>query len=70
VIVTRSSQPRAASPSTLASEFSKRGIKAETCESIPEALARASSKVDRTDLVCVTGSLFVVAEALDYFSTS
>lgn len=70
VIATRSSQPRAAAPSTLVSEFGKRGIKAETCESIPEALARASSKADRTDLVCVTGSLFVVAEALDYFSTS
>ncbi|MFO7711760.1 MAG: folylpolyglutamate synthase/dihydrofolate synthase family protein [Dehalococcoidia bacterium] len=70
VIATRSSQPRAASPSTLASEFSKRGIEAETSESIPQALSLASSKVGKADLICVTGSLFVVAEALDYFSTS
>jgi len=70
VIATRSSQPRAASPSTLASEFSNRGIEAETSDSIPQALELASSKAGLNDLICVTGSLFVVAEALDYFSTS
>jgi dihydrofolate synthase/folylpolyglutamate synthase len=70
VIVTRASQSRAASPSTLASEFSKRGIQAETSETIPEAVSRALSEADRTDLICVTGSLFVVGETLDYFSAS
>ncbi|MFU8796606.1 MAG: bifunctional folylpolyglutamate synthase/dihydrofolate synthase [Dehalococcoidia bacterium] len=70
VITTRSSQSRAASPDALAAEFSMRGIEAETCGSIAQALSRALSRADRTDLICVTGSLFVVAEALDYFSTS
>ncbi len=70
VIATRSSQPRAAAPSTLVSEFGKRGIEAETSDSIPQALELALSKAGLNDLVCVTGSLFVVAEALDYFSTS
>jgi len=70
VIATRSSQSRAASPDELAAEFSMRGIEAETSGSIAQALSRALSRADRTDLICVTGSLFVVAEALDYFSTS
>ena len=70
VIVTRASQSRAASPSTLAAEFSRRGIHAETGESVPEAISRALSEADSTDLICVTGSLFVVGETLAYFSAS
>ncbi|MFO7773792.1 MAG: folylpolyglutamate synthase/dihydrofolate synthase family protein [Dehalococcoidia bacterium] len=70
VIVTQAPQSRAASPSALAGEFSKRGIEAEISGTIPQALSQALSKADRRDLICVTGSLFVVAEALDYFSAS
>ena len=70
VIVAQAAHSRAASTSILTAEFSKRGIQAETGGSIPEALSRALSKADRTDLVCVTGSLFVAAEALAYFSTN
>ena len=68
VIVTRTAHSRAAPLSTLAAEFSKRGIEPETRETVTEALCRALSLADRTDIICVTGSLFVVAEALDYFS--
>ncbi|TET50803.1 MAG: bifunctional folylpolyglutamate synthase/dihydrofolate synthase, partial [Dehalococcoidia bacterium] len=68
VVITQAAHSRAAPPSTLATEFSKLGIEAEIAESIPQALSRALSKADRADLVCVTGSLFVVGEALDYFS--
>ena len=68
VVITQAAHSRAAPPSTLAAEFSKLGIEAEIAESIPQALSRALSKADRADLVCVTGSLFVVGEALDYFS--
>jgi len=35
---------------------------------IAKAISRALSLASGTDVVCVTGSLFVVAEALDYFS--
>jgi len=68
VIVTRTAHSRAAPLSTLAAEFSKRGIEPETGETVAQALSRALSLADRTDIICVTGSLFVVAEALDYFS--
>jgi len=68
VIVTQASHSRAAPLATLAAEFTKRGIKPETARTVTEAILRALSLADRTDLICVTGSLFVVAEALDYFS--
>jgi dihydrofolate synthase/folylpolyglutamate synthase len=68
VIVTQSSQSRAAPPSTLAAEFIKRGVEPETRKTVTEAISRALSLASKTDVICVTGSLFVVAEALDYFS--
>jgi dihydrofolate synthase/folylpolyglutamate synthase len=68
VIVTRTAHSRAAPLSTLAAEFSKRAIEPEIRETISEAISRALSLADRTDIICVTGSLFVVAEALGYFS--
>jgi len=68
VIVTQAPHSRAASPSNLAAEFTKRGIKPEIRETVAQALSRALSLADRTDLICITGSLFVVGEALDYFS--
>jgi dihydrofolate synthase/folylpolyglutamate synthase len=70
VIVTQASQSRAASPSTLAAEFRRRGVQTETSESVPQGISRALSEANSTDLVCVTGSLFVVGETLDYFSAS
>jgi dihydrofolate synthase/folylpolyglutamate synthase len=68
VIVTQASHSRAAPHSTLVAEFSKRGIKPETRETVAQAVSRALSLADRKDIICITGSLFVVAEALDYFS--
>jgi len=68
VIVTQTEHSRAASLSTLTTEFNKRGIEPEIKETVTGAISRALFLVDRTDIICVTGSLFVVAEALDYFS--
>jgi dihydrofolate synthase/folylpolyglutamate synthase len=70
VIITQASHSRAAPLSTLAAEFTKRGIEPETGETVAQALSRALSLADKTNVICVTGSLFVVAEALDYFSGS
>jgi dihydrofolate synthase / folylpolyglutamate synthase len=68
VIVTQASHSRAAPLPTLVAEFTKRGIEPETRETVTEAISRALSLAGRTDIICITGSLFVVAEALDYFS--
>ncbi|MEA3442448.1 MAG: folylpolyglutamate synthase/dihydrofolate synthase family protein [Chloroflexota bacterium] len=68
VIVTRSSHPRAASPSAVTVEFNKLGLRPDTAQNVSQALRQALSLAGERDLICVTGSLFVVAEALDYFS--
>lgn len=66
VVVTHASSPRAASPLILAAEFAKWGIRTRITETVSEALSQAISRANKKSLVCVTGSLFVVAEALDY----
>jgi dihydrofolate synthase/folylpolyglutamate synthase len=68
IIVTQASHSRAAPFSTLAAEFAKRGIEPETRGTVPQAIFQAISLANKTDVICITGSLFVVAEALDYFS--
>lgn len=68
VIVTQASHSRAAPLAVLAAEFSKRGIGSEAGETVGKAISRALSLADTTDVICVTGSLFVVAEALAYLS--
>jgi dihydrofolate synthase/folylpolyglutamate synthase len=68
VILTQAPHSRAAPLSTLAAEFSKRGIEPETRAAVRGAISWALSLAGRKDIICVTGSLFVVAEALDYFS--
>ena len=66
VIVTRSRNPRAASASTLVSEFSRRGVMTKVADTVESAVALALREVGPRDLVCVTGSLFVVAETIEY----
>ncbi len=66
VIVTRSSHSRAASPPLIATEFASQGITSTITDAVSQALSQTLSIAGRKDLVCVTGSLFVVAEALDY----
>lgn len=66
IIITNSSHPRAAHTSTLAKEFTRLNIKFETATDIYNALAQALCRAEKTDLILVTGSLFVVAEALNY----
>lgn len=69
VIITSSTHPRAASISVLAEAFQDSGVTVAESSSIPEALSRALSEAKETDIVLVTGSLFVVAEALEYAAT-
>ncbi|MBI4285001.1 MAG: bifunctional folylpolyglutamate synthase/dihydrofolate synthase [Chloroflexi bacterium] len=65
VIATRSKHPRAMSLERIVAEFARRGTAAEVAKDVPAALARALDVAGPRDVVCVTGSLFVVAEALD-----
>jgi dihydrofolate synthase / folylpolyglutamate synthase len=66
VIITRSTNPRAATTARLRAEFSQYGIEPLVTESVPSAVDLALSVVGERDLICATGSLFVVAEVLEY----
>jgi len=66
VIVTRSRHPRATKPEVLAGEFARVGVKAEAAEDITRAVAKALKRAGRKDLICATGSLFLVGEMIEY----
>jgi dihydrofolate synthase / folylpolyglutamate synthase len=65
VIVTRSVHPRAMSVEALVDQFVRLGVKAEATNDISAALPMAISGCGKDDLICVTGSLFVVAGAIE-----
>jgi len=68
IIITSSTHPRAALISSLAEKFDSLGIKAVAADNVAEALSKALTLAKKTDLILVTGSLFVVAEAIDYIA--
>jgi dihydrofolate synthase/folylpolyglutamate synthase len=68
VIVTGSRHPRAVEPNRLVAEFSKWGITPEVAENVASAVALALARATPRDLICATGSLFVVGEVIEYIS--
>ena len=64
-IVTRSRHPRSADTSTLAGEFTAHGVSARQCASTAGAVRAALDIAQKDDLVCATGSLFIVAETIE-----
>lgn len=65
VIATHSVHPRAMPAAAVAAEFRKQGIEAEAKEDFFAALPLALSMAGKNDLICVTGSLFVAAGAIE-----
>jgi len=63
LIATRSQHPRAAEPEAVAAALAAQGMASETCPTVATALDRAQALAGPGDLICVVGSLFVVAEA-------
>jgi dihydrofolate synthase/folylpolyglutamate synthase len=66
VIVTRSRHQRSMAADAIVTEFRKYGLGTHVTGSVPEALSQALSLVGEGDLICITGSLFVVGEAIEY----
>jgi dihydrofolate synthase/folylpolyglutamate synthase len=64
VIVTYSQHPRAVAVAEITAEFAKYGVEAQVASDVPTALSRAVAMAGDKDLICVAGSLFVVAEAI------
>ncbi|MBM2825118.1 MAG: dihydrofolate synthase/folylpolyglutamate synthase [Dehalococcoidales bacterium] len=65
VIVTRSTHPRAMVPAGIVAEFKRHGREALVADNIGLALRQALSLAGEDDLICVTGSLFVVGGAIE-----
>jgi len=63
LVATRSQHPRAAEPEAVAAAFAAQGVTSEICPTVATALDRAQALAGPDDLICVVGSLFVVAEA-------
>ena len=64
VIFTRSNSPKAASPSDLADMYTE--ICGKMCQyaaSLGQALQLANSAVSREDLICITGSFYLIGQA-------
>jgi len=65
VIATRSTHPRSMPTEPFMIELGRRGVEAQEVEDISDALPLALSMAGENDLICVTGSLFVVAGAIE-----
>ncbi len=70
VIFTRAKgNPRAADPDELHREFAEQsGKMSQVARTLPEALDLASRAVGRDDLICITGSFYLVGEAKKYLA--
>ena len=65
VIVTHSIHPRAMPIASVVTELRRYGVEVQVADDISAALRLALTLVGEKDLICVTGSLFVVAEAIE-----
>jgi dihydrofolate synthase/folylpolyglutamate synthase len=66
VIITRSRHPRAMATGSIATEFGKYELEVDVTQSVSEAISLAFSEAGEGDLICITGSLFVAGEAVEY----
>ena len=67
VMFTRSRSPRSADPEDLVEIYSEMGGMCQSAASFGEALSQAYAAVSRGDLICVTGSFYLVGEAKKHF---
>ncbi len=63
VFAARADHPRAMDPARIREAFEALGVMAEDVDSVPVALERAMAATEDGGVICLTGSLFVAAEA-------
>jgi dihydrofolate synthase/folylpolyglutamate synthase len=68
IVVARSRHPRSVVAADIAAEFARHGVDAYQADTVAEGLTQARQLAGKSGLVCVTGSLFVVGEALEVFT--
>ncbi len=67
ILLVRSRHPRSAPLAYLKEVFSGAGFNTKTSLSLEQALEEASQSAGEKDLILVTGSLFIVSEAIEQF---
>lgn len=69
IIFTSTGSPRSADPAELAAEYIDRssGKMAQVAKRLEDAMRIATSALTREDLICITGSFYLVAEAIRKF---
>jgi dihydrofolate synthase/folylpolyglutamate synthase len=67
VIIARSRHPRSVEPARLSEEFVKRGVKPKLVNTVADAVSLALAEAKPNDLICAAGSVFVIAEVMEYF---
>jgi len=71
VVFTRSVSPKAMSPEDLADMYTEMcGKMCQTAVNLGEALRLAKNAVDREDLICITGSFYLIGQAKARFKPS
>ena len=71
IILTRAKDnPRAKDTPTLKANFKKPELMLEESSNADEAIEKALKLADKEDLILVTGSLFLVGDAMSYFKQS
>lgn len=70
IIFTSTGSPRSADPAELAAEYVDRssGKMAQVARRLEDAMQIATSALTREDLICITGSFYLVAEAIQKFT--
>jgi len=67
IILVASRHPRSVETTLLVKEFQKRGVKPRVADSVAAAVKLALAGVGPNDLICAAGSVFVIAEVMEYF---
>lgn len=70
MIFVSTGSPRSAEPAELAAQYTESsGKMAQVAETLEEAMRIAVSAITREDVICITGSFYLIAEAMRKFST-
>lgn len=67
VIAARTAHPRAMEPRLIRQAFEENGVPCEDVDTVSEAIDIAMAASDERAVICLAGSLFVAAEAREYF---
>ncbi|MFQ5933986.1 MAG: bifunctional folylpolyglutamate synthase/dihydrofolate synthase [Dehalococcoidia bacterium] len=65
IVITRSRHPRVAPPAAVAPAFQVPGIIVEVADNVAEAVDKAYAVAGPDDLICATGSIFIVGEVME-----